>query len=237
MVLIILSWIMLTLLMASVAIVGGKYFGKGVPIALMACFLVIGNVFSTKLVMFGSFVVPGGVLVFSVTFLITDLLSELWGKRAAKIAVWTGLGASVFFVLSLIIVIEWPIAPFMADYQDVFKQVLGLSPRIAIASVIAYIVSQNHDVWAYHFWKKKTKGKHLWLRNNLSTIVSQAIDSVIFAMIAFYGIVPVFPVIIGNYVVKVIIAFVDTPFAYLIKWVTGPVYVKKKKVAGYHTVA
>lgn len=80
--------------------------------------------------------------------------------------------------------------------------------------MVAYLISQHHDVWAFNFWKKKTKGKHLWWRNNASTLVSQFLDSVIFVFIAFYGIFDVVPLIIGNYVVKIIIALVDTPFMY-----------------------
>lgn len=211
-------WIIVTLLMASISIIAGKYLGKSIPIAVMTGFIVIANVLATKLIVFGPFIVPAGVLVYSVTFLITDLLSELWGKRYAKQAVWSGLIASVFFAISAIIAVHWPIAPFMVEFQNSFQQVLGFTPRIAIASIIAYFVSQHHDVWAFHWWKKKTKNKHLWLRNNASTIVSQGLDSVIFSSIAFIGVTPILPIIVGNYVVKIIIALFDTPFIYILRW-------------------
>ncbi|MDP3955839.1 MAG: queuosine precursor transporter [bacterium] len=87
-----------------------------------------------------------------------------------------------------------------------------------MASLVAYVTAQKHYVWAYHFWKKFFNGKHLWIRNNASTGVSQIIDSVIFATIAFYGVIPVMPIIVSTIVVKFIIAALDTPFLYAIRW-------------------
>jgi hypothetical protein len=107
------------------------------------------------------------------------------GKSRSKKAVWVGFYANIVLVISVLIVINWPAAPFAVEIADKLKEILILTPRIAIAGFLAYIVSQNHDVWAFHFWKNKTKGKHLWLRNNASTIISQLIDSVIFITIAF----------------------------------------------------
>jgi len=234
MIILVLIWIIATLAMASIAVVAGRIYGKSIPIGIMAGFIVTANVLASKLVVFGPFTVPAGVLVFSATFLITDLFSEFWGKRYAQQAVWSGLLASIFFAISAIIAIRWPIAPFMAGFQEQFSQVLGLTPRIVVASLLAYTVSQNHDVWAYHWWKRKTKGKHLWLRNNASTVVSQGFDSVIFVTVAFAGVAPIVPIIIGNYVVKVLIAVVDTPFIYLIRWISNKInkkVIKKKIVA------
>ncbi|RLG68080.1 MAG: VUT family protein, partial [Methanobacteriota archaeon] len=96
-----------------------------------------------------------------------------------------------------------------------FAEVLGPAPRIVAASMVAYLVSQHHDVFAFHFWKKKTGGKHLWIRNNASTVVSQLVDSVIFITLAFYGVTPLLPLIFGQWVVKMFIAVMDTPFCYL----------------------
>lgn len=109
-------------------------------------------------------------------------------------------------------------------------QTLGQTGRIVAASLIAYIVAQNHDVWAYHFWKKLTKGKHLWLRNNLSTGVSQIIDSVLFTTIAFYGITPVVPIIMSTIVLKFIIAALDTPFLYAVRWYFEKVKPHRKRL-------
>ena len=110
----------------------------------------------------------------------------------------------------------WQSAPFATGFAEKFAEVLMLTPRIVLGSIIAYLISQHHDVWAFHFWKRKTGGKHLWLRNNASTVVSQLIDTVVFVIIAFVGIFPIVPLIIGVYVAKVAIAFIDTPFMYMI---------------------
>lgn len=192
----------------------------------MAALVVMANIFAVKIVSFGPFTVPAGVIVFSMTFLITDILSEKWGKAQAKKAVWVGFYANIVFVISVLIVINWPAASFAIEISDKFKEILTLTPRIAIASFLAYIVSQNHDVWAFHFWKNKTKGKHLWLRNNASTIISQLIDSVIFITIAFYGVFPVLPLILGQWVVKIIIALLDTPFMYAVVWMINKIKIK-----------
>ena len=87
-----------------------------------------------------------------------------------------------------------------------------------MASFIAYLISQFHDVWAFHFWKNKTNDRHLWLRNNLSTAVSQFLDSFIFITIAFYGVMPIWPLIMGQWIIKIAIALLDTPVVYLVVW-------------------
>jgi hypothetical protein len=104
------------------------------------------------------------------------------------------------------------------DLLKSFENVLGLAPRVVFASIIAFAVSQTHDVYAFHFLKEKTEGRFLWLRNNASTMVSQLIDTVVFILIAFYGVFPpqaIASMILGQYILKLTIAIVDTPFMYL----------------------
>jgi len=213
---IIIIWILTTLLVVSFAAILSKKYGVEYLIGTMAALVVTANILAVKIVVFGPFTVPAGIIVFSMTFLITDILSEKWGKKEAKKAVWVGFFANIVFVISVLIAINWPAAVFATEISEKFKDVLALTPRIAIAGWAAYIISQNHDVWAFNFWKKKTKGKYLWFRNNASTIVSQLIDSVVFVTIAFYGVFPIIPLILGLWVVKIIIAILDTPFMYLI---------------------
>ncbi|MBU2561155.1 MAG: queuosine precursor transporter [Nanoarchaeota archaeon] len=214
----VIIWIIVTLAVSSFAAVIGKKYGVEYPIAMMACLVVIANVLANKIVAFGPFTAPAGIIVFSMTFLITDILSEKWGASYARKAVWTGFYANILLVLSVFIAITWQPAPFAKEFSEMFAKVLGMTPRIVIASMITYLVSQHHDIWAFHFWKRKTKGKHLWLRNNASTIISQLIDSVLFITIAFYGIFPILPLILGQWVLKIIIALFDTPFMYGIIW-------------------
>jgi len=186
---------------------------------LVAALIVMANIFAHKIVVFGPFTVSAGVIVFSMTFFITDLLSEKFGKKYAYKAVWAGFFANLVLIISIYIVINWQPASYAIEISEMFTKVLALTPRITVASFIAYIISQNHDVWAYHFWKKKTKGKYLWFRNNMSTISSQFIDTIIFVTIAFYGVFPILPLIIGQWTVKLIIALIDTPFMYLTIWI------------------
>jgi len=214
----IILWILITLLVSSFSAVIGKKYGVEYPIAILAVLVVISNILANKIVMFGPFMVPGGVMVFSMTFMLTDILSEKWGKSYARKAVWTGFYANIILILSLFIVMSWSPAPFAVEISNMFGKVLALTPRIAVAGLLTYLVSQNHDIWAFHFWRKKTKGRHLWFRNNASTIVSQLIDSVLFVTLAFYGVFPILPLIIGQWVVKIIIALLDTPFMYGILW-------------------
>jgi hypothetical protein len=129
-----------------------------------------------------------------------------------------GFFMSLFMVLALFIGKLLPPA-FFWEHQDAYNTILGATPRIVFASMVAYLVSQNHDVWAFHWWKQKTAGRYLWLRNNVSTMVSQLIDSILFIGIAFTGVYPVKAIvgmILGQYLIKVCIAVLDTPFCYML---------------------
>jgi hypothetical protein len=190
---------------------------QGVYTLLVGLFvggLVIAAVVSGKIVDFFGLYVPAGVLAYSVTFAVSDIISEIWGKDRATQVVRCGfvaLGAAM--VLSSL-ALNWPSAPFWND-QDAFAVVFGVTPRIVLASLVAYAISQTHDVWLFHLLRTSTRGKHLWLRNNLSTGLSQLIDSTVFVSLAFYGIMPVVPIILGQWAAKMVIAVCDTPFVYL----------------------
>jgi hypothetical protein len=177
--------------------------------------ITIASVLSNKIIDVYGLYVPAGVLAYSVTFIVSDVISEIWGKEVAKKTVFGGFVALFVVIILVHLGIYWPKAPFW-EGEKAFNLVLGSSGRIILASFIAYFVSQYHDVWAFHFLKKLTWGRHLWLRNNLSTIVSQFIDSSIFIFIAFFGELPVIPMIFGQWVVKIGIAVVDTPIVYLL---------------------
>ncbi len=210
----ILIWMLVTLALGCFSAFLGKRYGVEYIIATMAALVVIANVLANKMVTFWDFTVPAAVLVYATSFLLTDVLSEKWGKAEARKAVWAGFYANIVLAVSVLIAVNWQSPEFAKETGAMFNTVLGMTPRIVVASMIAYLVSQHHDVMAFHFWKKKTKGRYLWLRNNASTVVSQLIDSVLFITIAFYGVLPVVPLIIGQWVVKVIIAALDTPFCY-----------------------
>lgn len=185
---------------------------------LFVGFCLLANILAVKKIDLGPFVLTGGLFVFPITFLLTDAINEIFGRIVANRLVWFGFASMALAAAVIQIVIAVPPSAMWAE-QEAFQTVLGGTLRITIASMVAYLVSQFHDVWAFDFWKKKTRGKYLWLRNNASTIVSQTIDSTIFILIAFAGLMPnsaLIPMITGQLVVKWIIAIADTPFCYLL---------------------
>lgn len=183
--------------------------------ALFSASLVAASILASKIINIYGIFVPAGVLAYSVTFIITDAISEIHGKKTADTVVLSGFISLVCTLLMMQLAIVLPAAPFWHN-QEGFISVLGSTSRIIIASLTAYLISQYHDVWLFHLLKRKTNGKHLWLRNNASTAVSQFIDSFIFIFIAFYGVMPVWPLIFGQWAVKLVIALLDTPVVYLL---------------------
>ena len=178
------------------------------------------NVVAVKL-MGTRFVQSAGVIAYPLTFIVTDVLGEVYGKRRAARLVWMGFVAQLMFLVMVTIGRFVPYPSFWGG-QDAYVAIVGLVPRIILGSLTAYLLSQYHDVFAFHFWKKKTNGKHLWLRNNASTMVSQAIDTVVFVIIAFAGVfkgASLWGMIWIMYVTKLAIAVVDTPVVYLlVRW-------------------
>lgn len=162
-----------------------------------------------------------GNIVYATSFLVTDILSELYGKKEANKAVWMGF----FSVIAMTILMNLALLfkPLKGDdfslltYKSL-DTIFSLMPRIVLASLLAYLISQHHDVWAYHLWKNKFPGiKKIWLRNNLSTMISQLLDSLIFTFVAFYGTFELKilgEIFITTYVLKWIVALADTPFIY-----------------------
>ncbi len=185
---------------------------------LFATCLLAANIIAVKLVAIGGWIVPAGVIAYPLTFLFTDVIAELYGSKTASRVVWLGFGVSVLMALLVLAGGLLPPASFWAG-QPAYQSILGMVPRITLASMIAYLLSQHHDVYAFHFWRRKTKGRFLWLRNNASTMVSQALDTAIFITIAFWGTVPagtLTNMLLSQYLIKLVIAVADTPFCYLL---------------------
>ncbi|CCO23466.1 queuosine precursor transporter [Maridesulfovibrio hydrothermalis] len=176
--------------------------------------LVMAAVVSTKIISIFGFFAPAGVLAYSITFIVSDIISEIWGKERANEVIQCGFITLLITMALSWTALHWTPAPFWHG-QDGFASVLGNTPRIILASLVAYLVSQTHDVWLFHLLRRITGGSHLWLRNNVSTVVSQFIDSTIFVTIAFYGVMPVTDIILGQWLAKIVIAMIDTPFVYL----------------------
>ena len=178
--------------------------------------LLVANIVAVKPIALNGWVLPAGIIAYPFTFLITDTISELYGRRVAARVVWYGFGLSAAMALLVYIAKVVPAADFWQE-QGAFDSILGSVPRIVLGSTIAYLVSQHSDVMIFHALRRVTNSRHLWLRNNVSTIISQAIDTVLFLCIAFSGSVPwdiLWNMIITQYLFKVGIAAVDTPVVY-----------------------
>ena len=128
-----------------------------------------------------------GILPYPITFLITDIISEIYGRKKANQVVIAGIFASFFSMIIILIANYVPAIDNSPINNEIFSKVFGLSPIAVLASMLAYLFAQFIDIKIYHFWKQKTKGKHLWLRNNFSTFSSQFIDTI--TVISFYRLV------------------------------------------------
>lgn len=172
------------------------------------------EVFGTKL-----FEISVGILPYPITFLITDLISEIYGKKKANQVVVAGIFASLFSLLIVYVSNSVPATSWSPVDDDMFSTVFGNTAVAVFASMMAYLLAQFIDIHIYHFWKRLTKGKHLWLRNNFSTFLSQFVDTLtillllcsfeIIAWDRFRGL------LIAGFLFKVMIAALDTPFLYL----------------------
>lgn len=160
-----------------------------------------------------------GILPYPITFLITDLISEIYGKKRANQVVVTGIFASFFSMGILLIANEVPAIKNSPIDDETFNQVFALSPIAALASMIAYLLAQFVDIRIYHFWKNLTQGKMLWLRNNFSTFSSQLIDTVlVVGLLSVFGVLEwklFWGLVISGFLFKIIVAALDTPLLYL----------------------
>lgn len=185
--------------------------------ALVTCNLIANKFISIDLG-FKTFVISAGVLPYPFTFLITDILSEIYGRKKTNWVVLSGLGASLFVLLILHLGNSFQAIPDSPVNNETYAAVFGNSWRVIFASMTAYLFAQLIDVRIYHFWKKLTNGKFLWLRNNGSTILSQLLDTTLVVLVLFYGLKPsdqLLQFIIDGWMFKALMALVDTPFLYL----------------------
>ena len=180
--------------------------------------LLTANISAVKIIAIGSEGIDAGIIAYPLTFLISDVISEVYGRKTTTKIIWLGFLANLLMISIIYVAGILPSATFWNDQQS-YDQILGAVPRIVIASMVAYLVSQNHDVLAFEMWKKVTGGKFLWFRNNASTVVSQGIDTTIFILIAFVGIYSfddILNMIWITYLIKIFVAIIDTPLVYIL---------------------
>lgn len=168
-----------------------------------------------------------GILPYPITFLITDIISEIYGRKKANQVVIAGIFASFFSMLIILIANYTSAIEGSPIDNETFNKVFGLSPIAVLASMLAYLFAQFIDIRIFHFWKRKTNGKHLWLRNNFSTFSSQFIDTfTVVSLLCVFGVLPwsmFTPLLISGFIFKILIALLDTPILY------GIVFLFKKR--------
>ena len=211
------------ILIFSMALLSYRFFGKAGLYCLSAVATILANIEVLLLIRaFGMEQTLGNVL-FAVTFLITDILSECEGKKAANKAVWIGMASSLFFLL---LSQSWLLyVPSEGDWaMGSFREIFSSTPRMLLSSFLVYAISQLFDVWLYHKWwaftEKKTgdRRRFLWLRNNGSTLVSQILNTLLFTLFAFYGTYdmgPILSIFVSSYVIFIFTSLLDTPVLYL----------------------
>ena len=170
-----------------------------------------------------TFEISVGIIAYPITFLVTDLISELFGQKMANKIVVAGIISALFIYLLVSVATMAPHTEWSPVKSDMFNTVFGLTGPAVFASMCAYLIAQFIDIKLFHFWKKLTQGKKLWLRNNLSTIPSQLIDTavVLLLLCVFQKIewMRFTDLLINGFLYKVMFAIIDTPILYLVVYI------------------
>ncbi len=191
--------------------------------ALFICSLVVSNLIFQKFFywdFFGiyTFEISVGILPYPITFLITDLISEIYGKKKANNVVTAGIFASLFSLLIITVSDLVPATAWSPIGDSLFTTVFGATVIAVLASMAAYLLAQYIDIQVFHFWKRVTKGKHLWVRNNFSTFLSQLVDtSAVLLLLCAFGKIEwelFTTLLLSGFLFKVLIAVCDTPLIY-----------------------
>lgn len=181
----------------------------------IACELIANVTASKPVTLGGEIVVPAAVFIYAITFTLIDLVNERLGKRGARSVIYTAFLANLLLAAYTLFAIRLPSPPYY-ESQQAFASVLGSTWRIVLASMTAYLVSSLIDVQVFAWWRERV-GRYRWARVLLSNSVSTLVDSVIFITIAFAGIMPVLPLIAGQYLVKMAVTVVSIPLIYTIR--------------------
>lgn len=199
--------------------------------AVFVAILLISNIADTKAITMGALSFGGGTFLFPLAYIFGDILTEVYGFKKARRVIWIGFGCAILMALTFYLVGQAPAAvdwPFQKDYMNI----LGLTPRIVLGSLVAYMVGEFVNSVILAKLKIVTKGKYLWTRTIGSTVVGQFLDTVLFMFIAFYGVFPmdlIISITISGYLLKVATEVLFTPFTYLIVN-----YLKKKEQEDFY---
>ena len=193
-----------------------KYFD--IIVALFVAVLLISNIASTKITAFWNFTLDAGTILFPLSYIFGDLLTEVYGYKKSRRVIWTGFFCAFLMSLIFMIVQYLPVAEGW-DNQAAYESILGFIPRIVIASLIAYLAGEFSNSVILSKLKVKMKGKMLWVRTISSTLVGEGVDTIIFCLIAFLGVFPtdmLIAIIVSNYIFKCGVEIIFTPMTYKI---------------------
>jgi len=216
-----LLWLIQLIVIFMLVVLAYRWFGEQGLILWIPLSVIIANIQVVQAVRLFGLSATLGNATYAASFLITDILSENHGPKAARRAVWMGFFSLLCVALLMNLTLRFTPLPGdgrAAETHAALTAIFSLFPRIALASLTAFVISQYHDVWAFAVIKRRFPGRRwLWLRNNLSTMVSQLIDSVIFVLIAFWGLYEstiLLEIFLTTYILKWVVAAADTPFVY-----------------------
>ena len=184
--------------------------------ALFVTCLLTANTMATKLIAVGGVVLTAGIVIFPISYVIGDVLTEVWGYGAARRVIWLGFACNALMVAALWLGGKLPAAPFWTG-QEAYDTIFGQTPRVLAASFVAYLVGEFANAFVLAKLKLATQGRWLWLRTIGSTVVGQALDSIVFVTLAFAGAVPprvLVPIVAAQWMVKVVYEAAATPLTY-----------------------
>jgi len=192
-------------------------------IALYVIFIALSQILAAKIAVFdlgfAQVTAPAAVLIFAVTFLMTDIVNEKFGRRETHKMIFIAFVTQVAMIVFIYIGTYLQPAPFWQN-QGAWELIFGLVPRITLASWIAFLVSENLDAYLFALIKRLTRGSHLWLRNAGSSIISLSVDTLLFVTLAFYGTgLLLWPLMVGQFLTKYLVAIIDIPIMYLNRWI------------------
>jgi len=184
-----------------------------VLVSLYVACEVIANVTAGRPAQLGSIVVPSAVFIYTLTFTLVDLIHEVYGKSGTRMVIYGAFLANILLAAYSYLVVHLPVPDFFSG-THAYAIVFGSTPRIVFASLTAYLVSSLVDVEVYHLWRIRVK-RWKWSRVLVSNMVSTFVDSVVFIFLAFYGTLPVIPLIKGQYLIKMAITVISLPLIYI----------------------
>lgn len=227
-----LLWIVVVAVDLGLTLLMYRFFGKMGLYAVVVLNIMLSNIQGPKLTIIFGLETSLGLILYAGIYFATDLLSEKYGKREANRSVMLGFGTSVIVVIMMsfsLLFLPSTERQMAVDSHAALVMLFNFTPHFVLGSLFVYLISQNLDVWIFHYIKHKTNGKHLWLRNNVSTMSSQAVDTVLYTLIVWWplfldkqpelsamqALQIAFSLALAKYFFKVLIALIDTPFIYL----------------------